>query len=156
MLNVNNVNKATVLSQLPQNNSNEAVYGGRKSPNGTTHLFLDPSNQLAVTFPYNEQYISELKKIPRHRWHAKEKQWSFPLDRESAKKIMKIFENEEVEIAPELKFKLQILDESVEKDLQELRQLMRLKNYSNKTMKAYLSCIRIFAKYGSSRIIVGN
>lgn len=41
----------------------------------------------------NELYISELKKILGHRWQPEQKQWSFPLDRESAKKIMKIFEN---------------------------------------------------------------
>lgn len=110
-------------------------------------IFFNPEDRVAVKFPYNEKYIKELKKISGYKWHPSEKYWSFPFDIETVKTLVKIFEKERVEISPELKSKLKDFNESVENDLSEVYKLMRLKNYSYKTIKVYKSCLKSFTEY---------
>ncbi|MBU1422870.1 MAG: tyrosine-type recombinase/integrase [Bacteroidetes bacterium] len=120
--------------------------------------FSKVEQRIGVSFRYNKEYITELKKIPGHRWHPNEKQWSFPIGKETLEKILKIFENQKLNIDPKLTAlitpnekksdrEVKQLDEAVNNDLRELKQLMRLKNYSNKTIKSYSSCIGAFFKF---------
>lgn len=112
-------------------------------------------DRIGVTFPYDEKVIASLKTIPGHRWHPEKKQWSFPFKMDIAQQIIKIFEGEKLTIAPELRARLDKtqnkdapqLGQDDANDLTELRRLMRLKNYSHKTIKSYLSCLRTFTKF---------
>ncbi|MDI6766389.1 MAG: tyrosine-type recombinase/integrase [Bacteroidota bacterium] len=128
-----------------------------KFSNGKAQIYLDQSNRIAVKFHYNEEYIQKLKVIPGHKWHPDDKRWSFPLSLENYECIIKIFEGEKLNIDTKLNAlinpsekksdgKVTHLDEAVNNDIRELRRQMRLQNYSNKTIKAYLSYIRTFAK----------
>lgn len=118
-------------------------------------IFLCPTNRLAARFPYNEKYIYELKSIRGHKWHPEKKQWSFPFTMDIAEQIIKIFEGEKLTIGPEIRARLDKtqngdvpqLGQHDANDLTELRRLMRLKNYSHKTIKSYLSCLRTFTKF---------
>ncbi len=124
---------------------------------GEINIFLNSVNRIAAAFPYNEHYINQLKTINGYRWHPDEKQWSVPFTIENAQRIIKIFDVEKLSIDYKLKNRLyQSNEKTAEKlpqlhqvvinDLTELCRTMRLKNYSYKTIKAYLSCIRTFAK----------
>ncbi|MDP2207265.1 MAG: phage integrase N-terminal SAM-like domain-containing protein [Bacteroidota bacterium] len=118
--------------------------------------------RICVSFGYNEEYITELKKIPGRKWHPNDKRWSFPYNIENAERIIKIFKNQKLNIdtkltllisSGEMKYDgvVKQLDEAVNNDLRELKQLMRLKNYSNKTIKSYTSCIRAFFQFYNDR-----
>jgi hypothetical protein len=52
-------------------------------------------------------------------------------------------------VVNEKKKEIPQIDEEVIDDTTELRRLMRLRNYSNRTIKSYCSCIRHFAGHGS-------
>ncbi len=101
--------------------------------------------RICLSFPYNKESITELKKIPGHRWHPDLKRWSFPNDKDTLEKILKIFEGKKIEINPALIPK----DSSTfaEEGIGELEKDLRLRNYSAKTIKSYKSCIRSFLQY---------
>jgi site-specific recombinase XerD len=114
--------------------------------------------RIGVSFGYNEEYITELKKIPGRKWHPNDKRWSFPYNIENTERIINIFKNQKINIDPKLSIvispikkksegEVKQLDETVNNDDRELRQLMRLKNYSSKTIKSYTSCIRAFFQF---------
>lgn len=117
-------------------------------------------DRIGVTFPYDETVIASLKTIQGHRWHPKEKQWSVPWSRENAQRILKIFDSKKIHIDSELQARLHPseknkehpqLDQKVIDDFTELRRMMRLKNYSHKTIKSYLSCLRTFVRFFERR-----
>lgn len=117
-------------------------------------------NRIGVTFPYDETVIASLKTIRGHRWHPKEKQWSVPWSRENAQRILKIFDGKQLSVDPELKSRLdQVerkretdqIDQTVADDLTEMKRMMRLKNYSHKTIKSYVSCLRTFVQFFKQR-----
>ncbi len=123
-------------------------------------IFLNGESEIGVRFPYDIDAITELKQIPGHRWHPKEQYWSFPSGYDSYARLLKIFERREIQIDPELKSRFGVnekkkelpqVDQKVVDDSAELRRFMRLKNYSNKTIKSYCSCMRHFANYSSPR-----
>ncbi len=102
-------------------------------------------DRIGIKFPYNKNYIDEVKKISGYRWHPKEKYWSVPLVKDNLEQIKNVFRGNRITIAPELNNLL--VSQSFQEDLNQLQQTMRLKNYSNKTIKSYISCLRSFAEY---------
>jgi site-specific recombinase XerD len=114
-----------------------------------TRIFLDQSNRLAVTFPYNEQSIKKLKQIPGHKWHPELRQWSFPNDKDTLENVLKVFNGKKVEIDSVILPKDNVsFDEEL---IVELKKELRLRNYSNKTIKSYKSCIIPFLQYINPR-----
>lgn len=118
--------------------------------------------RIGVSFRYNEKCITELKKIHGHRWHPEGKYWHFPLAKATHEKILKIFENQKLNIDSKLSTlistsekksdgKVIQLAEAVNNDIREFQGLMKLKNYSIKTIKSYTSCIRAFLQFYNNR-----
>lgn len=123
-------------------------------------IFKINGNRIGVKFPYDKNLIARLKLINGHRWHPNEKQWSFPFSLENAQRVLKIFDGKKYDIAPELKARLNLSEEKKEirepnqiatNYLSELRRMMRLQNYSSKTIKSYTSCIRLFFQFYPNR-----
>ena len=56
------------------------------------------SGRLIVSFQYRPYLVAKIKAIEGHRWHPKEKVWSFPYSKSILKTLMKAFENEDVQI----------------------------------------------------------
>jgi len=126
----------------------------------TVQIFSSDEGRIFVRFPYDPEINTELKKIVGHRWHPAEKYWSFSSSISNYTRLLKIFEGKGVEIDPNLKSRFGADKESEEAmqvkpkvidDVERLSQLMRVRNYSNKTIKSYCSCIRHFGDYGVSR-----
>lgn len=99
-----------------------------------------------------------MKKIPGHEWHPTEKYWSFPAGSDNYEKLLEIFRGKEIAVDPELKsrfganeIELSHSDQRGVDEAEEVHRLMRLKNYSQKTMKSYCSCVRHFSAYSSPR-----
>ncbi len=126
-------------------------------------IFLSETNRIGVRFPYNEKHISKLKAISGHEWHPKEKEWTFPHDDVVLQKILEIFEGMEIEIHAPLQSQVQRLGPGIRrqqssstrleewKDMQEVKREMRLRNYSQKTIKSYISCLRTFVQFFGAR-----
>jgi len=123
-------------------------------------IFMNGEGRIGVEFPYDAATIKELKLIPGHRWHSTDRYWSFPFGADNCERLLKIFWGKEVEVAPELKSRFGGTDRKKDlpqpeqegiDDAEEVRRLMRLKNYSNRTIKSYCSCIRHFINYNSPR-----
>jgi hypothetical protein len=60
------------------------------------------SGRLTVAFPYNPEFVAKVKTVPGYKWHPAEKHWSFPDTNGTLEKILKVFEGEEIHIAPAL------------------------------------------------------
>ncbi len=69
-------------------------------------LSRDDSGRITITFPYDPLYVQEIKTIEGHRWHPDKKHWSFPNTDGTLKKILKVFEGEEIQLDPALQSKL--------------------------------------------------
>ena len=117
------------------------------------------SDRLAVKFPYDERVISSLKAITGHRWEPGTKAWTFPRTPEVVALLRRIFAGHELDIAPDL-FSANPSSRSVppspaqpgdEDPLVLLQKELRLRNYSQKTIKAYRSCIRSLIEYARPR-----
>lgn len=130
-------------------------------------IFPTNGNRIGVKFPYDEKVVSMLKTIPQHKWHPDKKIWSFPSDATIYAKLLKIFDGREIKIVTELKSRFEgietkrelpkselitsQLNQKVVDGLTELMRLMRLKNYSGKTIKSYTSCIRALFQFYNDR-----
>jgi len=118
---------------------------------------------MAVSFPYEKQYLDGIKAIPDRRWHADQKCWSIPRSHAALQKLLDAFRSVNIGIDPAL---VQYLHEperphsesytrkggqSDMPDVERLKRELRLRNYSPKTIKSYVSCIRSFTAYFSPR-----
>jgi len=63
----------------------------------------DPSGRIIVSFPYDPLLVSKIKTIEGRRWHPAEKHWSFHKLDGMLKKILKVFEGEEIHLDSALK-----------------------------------------------------
>ena len=67
------------------------------------HVLNDPSGRIIVSFPYDPLIVSKVKTIDSRRRHPAEKHWSFNKLDGMLEKILKVFEDEDVQIDPDLK-----------------------------------------------------
>ncbi len=54
---------------------------------GTITVSKEGSSRITVAFPYNPYLVEKVKTIPAHRWHPKEKYWSFTNSNGTLRKI---------------------------------------------------------------------
>ena len=92
--------------------------------------------RIKLTLPYNPTHIKKIKTISDYRWHPDKKHWSFPYSEDIFKKILSLFDGENIH----LDSTLQRLAEETGKneDFQVLRRELIFGKYSPKTVKAYL------------------
>lgn len=98
-----------------------------------------PDNRFALSVPYNEKLLVELKSIPGHRWHPGEKLWSFPDRQENLDRILTMFCGHD-----------RLLETAYRQELlAAFHDELKLMKYSRVTVKHYLACVREYlAFYG--------
>ena len=132
------------------------------SPNGqvpprpnTRRIFLSQPNRIGLLIPSNDLATERLKSIPGHSWDATRKIWTFPKTRESLDKLLAALRTDWRSLDREVVDAFHLADSprrqeprqaSVQvrqsADLEEMRKEMSLRNYSQKTLKAYLGSVR--------------
>jgi integron integrase len=116
----------------------------------------DIPGRIKVAFSYNPEYVAKIKMVKAHRWHPDEKHWSFPYSKPVLKEILSAFSGEALDIDPSLQ---PVISQNQEgrstatapwrKEplptpiplFDRVRALIRLKHYSIRTEKSYLSWI---------------
>ena len=104
----------------------------------------DPSGRITVAFSYKPVYIEKVKAIKGYKWHLKEKHWSFPCSDGVINRILSIFKGEKIELDPTL----QVTKKSLKTELnfEDLRRELSFREYSPKTIKAYIHYNRDFLR----------
>ncbi len=97
------------------------------------------NGKIGITFPYNPNYIAEIKTIRGHRWHPDTKYWSFPSGDDNFRRILSVFDGERIGIDPALRAREGCFDD--------LRKELVARKYSPKTVKSYLHYNEEFLKF---------
>ena len=107
--------------------------------------------ELELVFPYNEEYIAKVRGIPGRRWDKDNKKWLVPDCEESINQLQELFTKDELIIAKSLsdkdKSRLYEKDSSYEHLLRKMKEGLKLRGYSQKTIKSYMSHARLFLEY---------
>jgi len=123
----------------------------------------DKSGFLIESFPYNPQFVQKIKTIAGQRWYPEGKYWSFPDTDGTLKKILKVFEGEEIHIDSALQSRLSHSINAapisistgkshytrciMPNNFEELRRELVLRKYSYKTVKSYIYFNRDFLRF---------
>lgn len=91
-------------------------------------ITLKNNNEVQVQLPYNEQLLKVIKSVPGRRWNTTQKIWSFPNKDSNTQQLLQglystgLFNSEtKTETSP----------------LEKMIRYLKLKNYSQNTIKAY-------------------
>lgn len=97
-------------------------------------------NELVVLFDYSQERITKVKSIRGHKWNANDKIWTIPFTEENLVMLKELFKNEQKNI--------DIENNSRNKELYKLmEEEIKLKGYSFKTKKSYMSHIKRFSSF---------
>jgi len=92
-------------------------------------------NELAISFNYSQERIAKVKSIKGHKWNANEKTWTIPFTEENLEMLKELFKNEQKNIDIENNLSNKELYKLMEEEI-------KLKGYSFKTKKSYMSHIK--------------
>jgi len=123
------------------------------------------AGRITVKFPYNPEVVAKIKTVKTRRWHSKDKYWSFSYSREVLKELISALHGEEVDIDSSLGILLsQIPEEKSARHrtlreepspdnplLDRVRDLIRLKHFSIRTEKTYLSWISRYLTFHNNK-----
>lgn len=139
----------------------------RKAKNGTRFISKEgmplsiivskgKSGRLELEVPYNKDYIARIKTIAGRNWDAENRKWVIPDCRESIEQLTKLFAEEELQIDKQVAgdhgISQFIGGASKEKLLNSMKDTMKLKGYSPKTIKSYMSNAKLFLQYSSKPV----
>ncbi|NLC43212.1 MAG: tyrosine-type recombinase/integrase [Clostridiales bacterium] len=108
------------------------------------------SQELLLSFDYNKEYVTRVKKIPGRVWDPKNKHWIVPNNEKTIKAIVTLFDKslisdqtglitEEENNSKSNTWEKAILDKTINQ--------LKLKGYSTKTIKSYLGHVRRYMNY---------
>jgi len=112
------------------------------------------NNLLLVSFSYNEEYVSRIKTIKDRKWDSNTKKWSIPNTEESIVKLKSLFSegmlnfSHHIEQKDDINSNAKNLDKSI--ILKSLEKELKLKGFSSKTKKSYISHMRRYLEYTGS------
>lgn len=110
-------------------------------------------NDIFISFPYSEDLVNKMRLIPNARWTKEERVWKFPYTDEAINLFKQVFENDELIIDEQLEHYFvispseHVVNSWIKESQDSLKQQLRLKGYSSKTIKAYLGHIRRLIDY---------
>lgn len=112
--------------------------------------------ELELIFPYNEEYIAKVKEIHGRKWDVQNKKWLIPDCKESIEQLLKLFIKGEVVIDKSIygldEGSEAEADSTNEKLLKMMRDGLKLRGYSPKTIKSYMSHARLFLVHCDKRV----
>jgi integron integrase len=126
----------------------------------------DIAGRIKVVFSYNPEYVAKIKTVNAHRWHPEEKYWSFPCSKPILKEILSAFAGEDLDIDPSLQPLISQNQDGKSTTtgtwrkeplpthnllFNRVRDLIRLKHYSIRTEKSYLSWIQRYILFHNNR-----
>jgi integrase/recombinase XerD len=97
-------------------------------------------NELIVSFNYSQERIAKLKSIKGHKWNVTEKIWTIPFTEENILLLKDLFKNEQKNLDIENNLRNKELYKRMEEEI-------KLKGYSFKTKKSYMSHIKRFSSF---------
>ncbi len=97
-------------------------------------------NELAVSFDYSQERIVKVKSIEGHKWNANDKIWTIPFTEDNLLMLKELFKNEQKNIDIENNLQNKDLYKRMEEEI-------KLKGYSFKTKKSYMSHIKRFSSF---------
>ncbi|MGC8927773.1 MAG: hypothetical protein ACP5QK_07590 [Myxococcota bacterium] len=107
-----------------------------------------------LSFPYNSDYVEKMKSIKGHRWHPEGKYWSFPNSDGILRKILEVFEGEEVQLSQNLNPELypSVItrtksQQQFQHNFEDLKREPLSRKYSHKTIRGYLCFNRDFLNF---------
>ena len=107
--------------------------------------------ELELVFPYNEEYIVKVKEISGRRWDRDNRKWLIPDCEESLDQLRELFNKSELVIDKNISGSEEIIENEADSAnghfMGMMRDTLKLKGYSSKTIKSYMSHIRLFLKY---------
>ncbi|KNY27599.1 site-specific tyrosine recombinase/integron integrase [Pseudobacteroides cellulosolvens] len=98
---------------------------------------------LSVKFPYSLENIDKIKTINGRKWIQSDKIWCIPNNKESVNNLKKLFGKDK------LVFIDNLMEDYNEEILASVKNQLNLRNYSTKTIKAYLNHIKRFFQFCS-------
>ena len=126
-------------------------------------IYVNKSNddELQISFDYSVERVTRIKIIPNHRWDSSKKVWILKNDEETIKKLKELFGDEEIyltynksgDFTQNINKKTEVITKNgnvcTEKEsyIKELSDLLKLKGYSFKTRKSYISHFRRMIEY---------
>ncbi|MGB9599629.1 MAG: phage integrase N-terminal SAM-like domain-containing protein, partial [Myxococcota bacterium] len=107
-----------------------------------------------LSFPYNSDYVEKMKSIKGYRWHPEGKYWSFPNSDGILRKILEVFEGEEVQLSQNLNPELypSVItrtksQQQFQHNFEDLKRELLSRKYSHKTIRGYLCFNRDFLNF---------
>lgn len=117
-------------------------------------VILTIGSNILIRTPYNAEQIKAIKSVKGHMWHPDERQWSIPNNEENLGLISKLFGNKIVSnlttndanknMSTDIYKEYGDIPQEHSSILKLSDQELKLRGYSHKTMKSYLSIIRRF------------
>lgn len=112
--------------------------------------------ELELTVPYNREHIERIKSISGRKWDIPKKKWLIPDNGESLEKLIKLFSANEIlfedGIAVSDRTSETKKDEGNEKILKLVKERLKLKGYSPKTIKSYASHVGLFLEFSGKNM----
>ncbi len=96
------------------------------------------ADALIVSFDYSSERVAKIKSIQGFQWISQQKQWTAPYSEKMVHQVKHFFRNEQVIVEFEGSKENEEIIKTTEKEI-------RLKGYSSKTIKAYISHLKRFA-----------
>lgn len=132
--------------------SHEAESSNPQSNRHRVRVARDTSGAVKIAFQYSPELVGKIKTIDGRKWHAPTKCWIVPYSADIIEKIRKAFEDEEVVIERKLKAGIRLEDiktkvPDYEESIKEIKAELKLRGYSRRTAKTYLSYIQQYVDY---------
>jgi len=102
-------------------------------------------NNFLVKLPYSTTRVRKIKRLNNRFWDSKNKVWIVPYSKENLVKIKNLFTKDKIIVADEIENEFLIDD---------MKDELKLKGYSKKTEKVYLSHIRKFSRFLNKKLLV--
>ena len=107
--------------------------------------------ELKITFQYDSELVKKIRKIEGRRWEADKKCWIVPNSSKCINRLIKVFENENVNWAKSFNFSIignyDYILPDISLTLKQLEKQLTFKGYSSKTKKSYIGHVRRFLSF---------
>lgn len=113
--------------------------------------------ELIIRLPFSEERVAMIRKFQGRRWHPEQKYWTIPHTKEHLQQLKVQFHSENLQFSPSL---FASTKETSPKNpistrksaLTPMKQLLKLKGYSQKTQKAYLGHLQRLGNFFDQKI----